>query len=217
MDYTRAFGALVSGALLTLAPVAAASAGGPAAEAPRPQAAARPAADAKASVADSLLTARTKIALFGDERVKSGQVSVETSRGTVTLRGKVDSADARAAAIAVAREIAGVKNVRSDLQVVPPHERKQVDAVDRDITRKVEETLKRDPRLKRVDARTDRGVVLLQGEVQNLDASARASEVSRRVPGVRAVKNEIALDGDGTRERSLAALLLLAVGGRSGR
>jgi osmotically-inducible protein OsmY len=39
--------------------------------------------------------------------------------GRVTLRGKVDSDTAKAAA-AVAGKVEGVKSVRNDLQVVPP-------------------------------------------------------------------------------------------------
>jgi len=57
--------------------------------------------DVKAEVTDSWLTARTKIALYADERVKGAQVSVETVSGTVRLQGKVDSDEARTAAASI--------------------------------------------------------------------------------------------------------------------
>ena len=54
--------------------------------------------DAKTGITDSWVTAKTKIALFGDDRIKGRQVSVETVNGVVSLRGKVDSDEAKAAA-----------------------------------------------------------------------------------------------------------------------
>jgi hyperosmotically inducible protein len=157
--------------------------------------------DSKTGISDSWLTAKTKIALFADERVKGGQVSVETVNGTVSLRGKVDSDEAKAAAAAVTKTVDGVKSVRNDLQVVPPGDRKVIDTSDKDITRQVEGRLSKDARLKKVDVRTDGGAVILTGAVQSIGASARASELARGVPGVRAVKNELTYDA-AMRDRS---------------
>ena len=42
--------------------------------------------------------------------------------------------------------------------------------------------------------RTDAGVVTLSGSVPSINASAKASEMARAVPGVKAVKNELALN-----------------------
>lgn len=150
--------------------------------------------DAKAGISDSWLTAKTKIALFADERVKGRQVSVETVNAAVTLRGKVDSDEAKAAAASVAKAIEGVKSVRNDLQVVPPGDRKMTDASDKDITQQVEGRLAKDAQLKKVDVRADRGAVILTGAVPSIGASARASELAREVPGVRSVKNELTYD-----------------------
>jgi len=149
--------------------------------------------EAKAGITDSWLTSKTKIALFADERVKGRQVSVETRKGVVTLRGKVDSADAKAAAFDIAKGIEHVKSVRNELQVVAPSQRDQVDADDKKIGKSVEQRFKQDPQLKsaKIDAKVDAGVVILTGEVKSIDASARASEVARSVPGVRYVKNDL--------------------------
>ena len=150
--------------------------------------------DAKAGISDSWLTAKTKIALFADERVKGRQVSVETVNATVTLRGKVDSDEAKAAAASVAKAVEGVNSVRNDLQVVPPGDRKMTDASDKDITQQVEGRLAKDAQLKKVDVRADGGAVILTGAVPSIGASARASELAREVPGVRSVKNELTYD-----------------------
>jgi osmotically-inducible protein OsmY len=150
--------------------------------------------DAKTGISDAWLTAKTKIALFGDDRIKGGQVSVGTINGAVSLRGKVDSAAAKAAAASVARAVDGVKSVRNDLRVVPAEGRKAINASDTEITRQVEGRLAKDAQLTKVDVRTDGGAVVLTGAVSSIDASAHASELARGVPGVRMVKNELTYD-----------------------
>lgn len=148
--------------------------------------------DAKTAVSDSWITSKTKIALFSDERVKGTQVTVDTMKGGVVhLRGKVDSAEAKAAAAEIAKGIEGVQSVKNDLQVVAPGARKMVDAKDEDIDKAVEARLKKDAQLKNVDVRLDAGVVTLTGEVPSIVASAKASEMARSVPGVKSVKNEL--------------------------
>jgi hyperosmotically inducible periplasmic protein len=149
--------------------------------------------DAKAGISDSWLTSKAKIALFADDRVKGRQVHVETKNGVVTLRGKVDSAEAKAAAAEIAKGIEGVKSVRNELQVVPPSQRAAVDADDKQIAKNVEQKFKQDPQLKnaKIDAKVEAGVVILTGEVKSIDTSARASEIARHVPGVKYVKNDL--------------------------
>jgi hyperosmotically inducible protein len=147
--------------------------------------------EAKTAVSDSWITSKTKIALFADERVKGTQVSVDTKNGAVHLRGKVDSDEAKSAAADVAKGIEGAKSVKNDLQVVSPAARKAVDANDKDIAKAVESRMSRDAQLKKVDVRTDGGVVTLTGEVPNIIAAAKASEQARMVSGVKSVKNEL--------------------------
>jgi len=143
------------------------------------------------AVSDSWLTSKTKIALFADDRVKGRDVRVETVKGDVFLRGKVDSEEAKAAAAEIAKTVEGVKNVENDLQVVPPTARKAVQANDKQITKAVETNFSKDPQLKKIDVRTDAGVVVLSGEVASISASAKASEMAHRVDGVKSVKNEL--------------------------
>jgi len=147
--------------------------------------------EAKTMVTDSWVTSKTKMSLFADERVKGTQVSVDTTKGVVHLRGKVDSADAKSAAGDIAKGVEGVKSVKNDLQVVAPAARKAVDASDSDIAKAVGTRLSKDTQLKKVDVRTDAGVVTLTGQVPTIGASAKASELARGVPGVKSVKNEL--------------------------
>ncbi len=147
--------------------------------------------EVKGAVSDSLLTSKTKIALFADGRVKGRDVRIETVNGEVFLRGKVDSEEAKAAAADIAKGVEGVKNVKNDLQVVAPTARKTVQANDTQITKAVETRFGKDAQLKKIDVRTDAGVVMLSGEVPNISVSAKASEMAHRVDGVKSVKNEL--------------------------
>lgn len=71
--------------------------------------------EAKTGISDSWLTAKTKIALYADDRVKGRQINVDTSNAVVTLRGTVDSDEAKSAAGEVAKGIEGMKSVKNDL------------------------------------------------------------------------------------------------------
>jgi hyperosmotically inducible periplasmic protein len=84
-----------------------------------------------------------------------------------------------------------VKSVKNDLQVVAPTARKAVDVTDSDIAKAVVTRLSKDTQLKKVDVRTDAGVVTLTGQVPTIGASAKVSEMARGVSGVKSVKNEL--------------------------
>src|SRR4029453_7990918 len=145
-------------------------------------------------VSDSWITSKAKIALFADSRVPGTAVNVETQKGTVYLRGKVDSDAAKAAAEENTKGVDGVQRVKNEVQVVAPSEKKMVEAKDEDLTKQVKTRLHSDTRLKKVDVRVDNGVVTLQGKVASIADSARASQLARGVPGVRAVKNDMTFD-----------------------
>src|SRR5262245_22874692 len=145
----------------------------------------------KTGVSDSWITSKTKIALFADERVKGNQVHVTTKDGVVTLRGKVDDAEAKAAATEVAKGIDGVKSVKDELQVVAPAQRAAVTHDDKIIAKNVQTKLRKEPTLKDPKVDVNKGVASLTGEVKTIDASARASELARSVAGVRSVRNDL--------------------------
>lgn len=144
-------------------------------------------------VSDAWITSKTKIALYADDRVSGTRVNVDTKRGVVTLRGKVDSDAAKASAESTAKAIDGVKEVKNLLQVVAPGKREVVDAKDDMLKDHVEKAVKKDPLMKKasVDVRSDAGVITLSGSAPSWTVCARASELARDVAGVKAVKNNI--------------------------
>jgi osmotically-inducible protein OsmY len=148
----------------------------------------------KTNVSDSWITAKTKIALFADRSAPGTSVNVETTKGIVSLRGKVATDAEKKAAEEIARGIEGVQAVRNELQVVPGSAKKLVEAKDDELTQQVKTRFKADPKLKSLDVRTDNGVVTLQGKLPSIMDSARASQRAREVPGVRAVRNDTTYD-----------------------
>ena len=142
---------------------------------------------------DSWLTTKTKMALVTDKRVKARRVAVETQGGVVTLRGKVATAAERIAAEGIAKDIDGVKSVSNALQIVPEVQRKMVDAKDDGIKKAVTERLGRDERLRDADikVRSDNSVVTLMGSAPDAKTKTYAADLTRGVPGVRAVRNEL--------------------------
>ena len=151
-------------------------------------------ASAMSETTDSVLTAKAKIALFADEQVKGRLITVETVKGVVILRGKIDSSESKARASSVVEALPGVKRVRNDLQVTSLGDRPPIAAADVDITRGVQARLSQELPLSQVGVRTGGGTVALTGVVATIDVSARASELARGVPGVRSVTNELTYD-----------------------
>ena len=147
----------------------------------------------KALVNDSWLTAKTKIALAADSRVKGRQIEVETTEGQVVLRGKVDFDEAKPAADGITAGLDGVKTVKNELQVVAPSTRDAVEEKDEAITVRVKDTFAKDAHLKHaeIDVQINAGVVSLTGEVGDLMTSVQAAYTAWQVPGVKAVKNDL--------------------------
>ena len=150
---------------------------------------------ATGEVTDSWLTFKTKLALLADERISSTEVSVKTVKGVITLHGKVASAEEQKAAEEIALKIEGQKKVVNQLTVVPAVERKMVDRQDDQLVTDVKTALTKEAALQKasIEVRAEKGIVTLTGKAPSLATSVRASEVARRVSGVRAVRNELAL------------------------
>ncbi len=149
----------------------------------------------KTPINDSWLTAKTKIALAADGRVKGRQIDVATTKGVVMLRGKVDSDTAKSAAEDIAKKLDGVKSVKNDLEVVAPSAREAVEEKDEAITARVKEQFAKDSHLKKANiaVQANAGVVSLTGEVANIMTSAHASWTAWFVSGVKSVKNDLTL------------------------
>ena len=66
---------------------------------------------------DSAITAKVKSALAGDPRTKAHQVNVEVRDGVVQLSGFVDNKEMADRAVAAARKVGGVQNLKNDLRL----------------------------------------------------------------------------------------------------
>jgi hyperosmotically inducible protein len=143
---------------------------------------------------DSWITTKAKSSLVFDKRVAGRHIKVETYAGVIMLRGKVSSAEERSAAEEIARGIGGVTSVSNALQVVPDDQRKSVEAKDEGIEKALKGRLDKDASLKEagISVRSDNSVVTLMGTAPDRTSKAHASDVARGVPGVRAVRNELA-------------------------
>jgi hyperosmotically inducible protein len=71
------------------------------------------------TIDDATITTRVKTALLNDPDVAGLKIDVDTTVGVVTLSGVVKSKDEEVKAMAIARRIDGVKDVKSTLQVNP--------------------------------------------------------------------------------------------------
>lgn len=121
-------------------------------------------------------------------RREGSEINVETSQGSVVIRGL-----AKQAAEGIAKGIDGAKSVKNDLQVIAPAKREAIDDKDEVITTRVNEQIAKDSYLKNagIHAKTNAGMVSLSGEVSNLMTSAQASWTAWQVPGVKSVKNDL--------------------------
>jgi len=62
-------------------------------------------------------TASVKAKLVGDKTANLTRIDVDTTNQVVTLNGIVESADQKAQAEQLARQVGGVKSVKNNLQV----------------------------------------------------------------------------------------------------
>ena len=149
-------------------------------------------ATAAADRPDSWVTLKTKLALMTTEGVDTWDLNVDTTGGAVTLHGKVASEAAKKKAETVAAGIEGAKSVKNLLQVVSKPNRDAVEDTDDVIKSNVDKALDSDALLKDVEvASVHKGVVLLRGTVDTLEAHVKAVDVARGVPGVKRVSTDV--------------------------
>lgn len=153
------------------------------------------AAPGESPMSDSWITAKTKMSLAADGRVKGRQVKVETENGQVVLRGKVDTQEAKTAAEEIAKAIDNVKGVKNEMQVVAPSRHEAIDDKDDAITARVKKCFAKEKSLRQanIGVVTNAGVVSLTGEVPNFMTSAKASWDAWKLSGVKSVKNDLTI------------------------
>lgn len=139
---------------------------------------------------DAEVQASIKDALLYDPRVASFAVDVDVESGMATLRGVVDSVEAKQAAARTARNTVGVWHVKNLVKVRPENR-----PTDEELARRVRGALARDPYVERfdVDTKVSNGIVYLSGAVGSYFEKAQAETAASRINGTVDVVNNISV------------------------
>jgi len=149
---------------------------------------------ALASVPDTWITTKAKLALLTTSGVSSNDVNVDTIDGHVTMHGTVSSEQEKMRAEQAVRGIDGVKDVRNMLAVVAPSKQNAAEVGDDKIKTQVEQKLTQDKTLADSSikvASVNGGNVVLTGSAASLSDHLKAVEDAREVPGVKQVASEV--------------------------
>jgi len=141
---------------------------------------------------DQAVREAVETALLYDPRVLSTEIEVEASEGVVTLRGTVESVQARRAAAADARNTVGVLSVENRLKVSAGED----DIADGTIAQDVRAALGRHPYVERYEIDVDviDGTVYLSGSVDSYFERAQADDAASKVTGVVTIDNNIVVE-----------------------
>lgn len=165
---------------------------------------------------DSSITTSVQAKYYGSDDVRGRDITVVSRDGAVTLRGSVDSETAKQRAVALAREVEGVKQVNDELRV-EPQQRADARDVRPDagtqatgtsgrtdltpgwITTKIQAQYFVNPEVKpwNVDVTTsNEGVVTLEGEVDAAEDKTEAVRIARETEGVTRVEDRLRIKGE---------------------
>jgi hyperosmotically inducible periplasmic protein len=148
-------------------------------------------AEKRSSASDMRTSAEVKLRLLTTSEVPSSEISVDTDDGVVILFGIVPTAEVKKVAGVEAAKVASVTRVQNQLEVVPSSQKKVVEAKDADITRDLVLAFKDHADLKSVDTSVKNGVVRLTGTVESAWDEMAAVRVTRQVPGVKGVEDQL--------------------------
>ncbi len=147
------------------------------------------------AMSDMWITTAAKVRLMADDKTPATEINVDTQNGVVTLFGMVPSETAKRAAEAEVAKVSGVKQVRNELQVVPPDAQKALKANDAEIkdriARKVDKAVTDDAD---IQVEVKNGVVRLTGKVDSQVDRLRALTLARSTDGVRSVVDELEIE-----------------------
>lgn len=162
---------------------------------PESGSAAVPATTVGTQIDDTVVTAGVKSALLTDPDIKSFDLKVETRKGEVQLSGFAQNQAQIDRAVALARDVKGVKSVLNNLSLKAASASLGAGVDDAVITTRVKAALLNDPAVKSVDisVATSKGQVQLSGFVNDQKQIERALEVARTVENVAGVSNEMAV------------------------
>jgi hyperosmotically inducible protein len=145
------------------------------------------------AASDLWITSATKMRLLADSQTPALDINVDTRDGVVTLFGIVSTQEAKAAAEAAAHQVSGVKRVENDLQVVPSAQQEAVQVRDEELEREVKKAFESRAEFKDIEVMVKNGVARLTGTVPSGARRLEAAVMTRSVPGVRAVEDDLRL------------------------
>jgi hyperosmotically inducible protein len=173
---------------------------------------------------DNWIATSVKAKYYTDDEVRGRNIMVDADAGVVTLRGTVESEQARNQAVALAQGVEGVSSVNDELRVetaaatpatdpaMPPDTRPvaprddTVGTAGRDlelqpawITTKIQAKYFVNPEIKplNIDVTTNSGgIVVLEGEVEDADDKTEAVRVARETEGVTRVEDRLRVKAD---------------------
>ena len=149
-----------------------------------------------AAIDDAVITTEVKLTFLGNDRLKGSHIKVMATNGVVTLRGSAPSADSKAAAEELARNVDGVKSIDDELSTAasngPMHKavaKTEREGSDSWITAKVKSEILADSISKGFEVRvkTVNGVVMLHGTLPDQDAVEHIKGLAEKVKGVKSV------------------------------
>jgi len=143
----------------------------------------------KGAASDAWITTKVKVRLMAEPGLSPVGVNVDTRDGVVTLFGTTPTQDLKLRASAEARDVAGVKGVENELQVVPDSMAKRVEAKDDQVLAAVRQRLETRDALEDadIDVAVKNGVVRLTGTVATQGDRLTALTVARSTDGVGSV------------------------------
>ncbi len=154
-------------------------------------------------LADATLAAVVRARLLWSRVTEKAAIEVESREGVVTLRGKVDSPEAKDLAGVLARTTDGVHMVNNlvslDSTALAKAREKPVDAPDGPqpgdswIVDKIQASYRFSRNLDGLNIKvsSDKGIVRLSGEVVSSEQKTIAVEVARQIVGVRGVDGDL--------------------------
>lgn len=152
-------------------------------------------------VGDAAVTTKVKAALAADSITEAVEIEVATTRGTVTLKGEVDSIEEKQQASRVAHGVEGVRKVDNELTIAAASKVSDPGAIgqyvsDAGLTARVKTALAADSVTEafEIEVETTRGVVLLSGQVDSPEEARQAVLVAQSIDGVRDVMDRLTVN-----------------------
>lgn len=159
-----------------------------------------PAGNTPEEMASGWITTQIQARYFADTDIEGRDIDVTASNGVVTLSGRVDNEREKQKAIAIARDVDGVKEVQDRLMARASDEPDAVgttgvvsDLDDAGIVTRIRAKYFLDNTLKGRDIRveTRQGVVTIGGEVSSQEERAQALLLARTTAGVERVEDHL--------------------------